>query len=53
LFSGYSFAHGGHDHSHWSSNLTHLVLALSTVSVVALGVYLVHRKNKSHKGEEL
>ncbi|WP_426358172.1 hypothetical protein ACPUVO_17290 [Pseudocolwellia sp. HL-MZ19] len=51
LFSNASLAHSGHDHSHWSSNLTHLILALSTVSIVALGVYLLRRKNKFKKGE--
>lgn len=52
LFSPLSaIAHEGHDHSHWSSNIIHLGIALSTITAVALVAYLVkrHRANKQDK----
>jgi len=55
VFSAASNAHAGHDHGHWSSNLTHAILALAVVSVAGLGVYLYRRKTQSasqlNKGE--
>lgn len=51
VFSSASFAHEGHDHGHWSSNLTHLILALAVVGVVAVGVQLYRRKSQLKKGE--
>ncbi|PIE41727.1 MAG: hypothetical protein CSA49_02005 [Gammaproteobacteria bacterium] len=35
-----SFAHPGHDHSHWTSPLAHGILFVSIVAVAALGVKL-------------
>jgi len=51
VFSSASFAHEGHDHSHWSSNLTHLILALAVVSVVAAGAQYFRRRSQLKKGE--
>lgn len=51
VFSSASFAHTGHDHDHWSSNLTHLILALAVVGVIAVGVQFFRRKSKLQKGE--
>jgi len=52
LFSSLSFAHAGHDHSHWSSDLTHLILAAAVISIVAIGAYMIRRKNQSSKVEK-
>lgn len=51
LFSTASLAHPGHDHNHWSSSLTHLVLALSIVGIASVGVFL-YRRNKQLKSGE-
>ncbi|XPF93981.1 hypothetical protein ACM9HF_18510 [Colwellia sp. RE-S-Sl-9] len=52
LFSSLSFAHEGHDHGHWSSNLTHLILAFAVVGIVAVGIQVFRRKNQQRKRGE-
>jgi hypothetical protein len=44
LFSAVAFAHTGHDHGHWFSHFTHLVLAGAIVSVVVVAAYMFRRK---------
>ncbi|GHB68360.1 hypothetical protein GCM10008107_17290 [Psychrosphaera saromensis] len=51
LFSTVSQAHPGHDHSHWSSNLTHLALALSVAGIASVGVFIYRRKKQLKTGE--
>ena len=39
-----ALAHGGHDHSHWTSSAVHMILALAIVGVTAVvGTLLVKK----------
>lgn len=52
LFAGsYAQAHAGHDHSHWLSTATHVILAASIVSVLFVTYKLTFSK-KFKKDEE-
>lgn len=50
LVPAISFAHPGHDHTHWASAFVHSLVLLSLVAVTAAGIKLVaHQTKKSTK----
>ena len=44
-FSISAFAHPGHDHSHWTSELAHSILFVAIACVVAMSVKFMKRKS--------
>lgn len=46
LFTSASYAHPGHDHSHWLSSTVHLLLGLTIAGVIAVGIFMVRRKKQ-------
>ncbi|BFT29074.1 hypothetical protein D210916BOD24_02500 [Alteromonas sp. D210916BOD_24] len=43
LFSSASFAHAGHDHSHWTSNFMHILFYASLVAGAAACGYAAYK----------
>ena len=52
LLPAASFAHPGHDHSHWTSAMTHSILLMSVLAVAAVGVKLISNRSKASDQEE-
>lgn len=52
----YAFAHGGHDHSHWTSGAIHAVWIGASLAVIALAVVMLKKrtalKNEKTQKEE-
>ncbi len=47
-----SFAHPGHDHSHWTSDLTHGALLFAIVAFAAMATKIIHSRSKASIEEE-
>ena len=53
--SFYSFAHPGHEHSHWTSDLLHTVFYVSLFALLSIGVFLLSKvmnKKRNHTNKE-
>ncbi len=40
----YTFAHSGHDHSHWSSGIIHVLWIGALFTIVALAVVILKKR---------
>lgn len=46
LVAPIAFAHGGHDHSHWSSGIIHAVWISATIAVFAISALVLKNRAK-------
>lgn len=52
LFTTHALAHSGHDHSHWTSDLLHILFYASIAGVIAAISYmLIKRKSKTSRNQ--
>lgn len=54
LYSSLTFAHPGHDHSHWMSDSIHLLSIGAIITIIATAAYSLkkHYAKQSTKSEE-